>query len=111
MPQGLTPGPFTTPFYHGAAWSFDFHFTDENDAPLDITGLGPFVLAIRRDGGRTNLVRVESTGTYDATGVVTFSLTEEESAVLPIGNVLVGVSDAEGIPYMIGVVPVNPFPI
>jgi hypothetical protein len=106
----MTPGTFTTPFYRGAAWAFDFNIEDLAVDPVDLTGLGPFVMAITLPGKTEPTLEIEGTGAYDATGVVTFSITKEEIERLPLGPVNVGVRDDNDMPYVVGNVPVLPFP-
>ncbi len=106
----MTPGEFTIPFYKGAAWSFDFNFTDLDDVALDLTGLGPFVMALTLPGKTEPTLEIEGTGAYDATGVVTFTITKAQLERLPLGPVNVGVRNNEDMPYMVGNVPVHPFP-
>lgn len=105
----MTPGTFTLPFYKGAAWSFAFNFVDIAGDPVDLTGLGPFVMALTLPGRNDPSLEIQGTGSYDATGIVTFSFTKVQIETLPIGPVSVGVRDDNDMPYMLGTVPVLPF--
>ena len=106
----MTPGKFSIPFYKGAAWSFQFLFKNSGGSPLNLTGKSPFVMAICKDGSSNSVLEIEAVSDYDSTGLVTFSLTQAQSNLLPIGNVTVGVRDGDDLPYMLGDVSVYKFP-
>lgn len=99
----MTPADFTIPFYQGAKWEFTFAFTDTATGdPLDLTGLGPFVLQVKNATETIDLATATAVSDYDATGLVTFSFTAVQTLTFPIGFVRVGVRDALNSPYMQG---------
>lgn len=106
----MTPGEFTLPFYRGAAWSYEFRFKNADGSAFDLTGRGPFTLVIERLTDSRDLVSVEATSDYDATGVMEFALTQAQTRLLPIGKVLVGIRDNSGLPFAVGEVAVYKFP-
>lgn len=105
----MTPGLFTIAFYRGAAWAFAFNFTDSAGDPADLTGLGPFTMALTLPGRSEPSLEIEGTGDYDATGVVNFALTKAQIETLPLGQVDVGIRDVNDMPYAAGTVPIKPF--
>jgi hypothetical protein len=99
----MTPGDLSIPIYRGARWSFAFRFVvvSTND-PLDLTGLGPFVCEIKDPRANRLLVTPTVTSDYDATGIITVTITPEDTLTLPLGNVRMGVRDVEGNSYLEG---------
>ena len=99
----MTPGDLSIPIYRGARWSFAFKFVVvSTDDPLDLTGLGPFVCEIKDPRANRLLVTPTVTSDYDATGIITVTITPEDTLTLPLGNVRMGVRDVEGNSYLEG---------
>lgn len=99
----MTPGDLSIPIYRGARWSFAFALVVvATDDPLDLTGLGPFVCEIKDPRANRLLATPTVTSDYDDTGIITITITPEQTLALPLGNVRMGVRDAEGNSYLEG---------
>lgn len=97
----MTPGDLDLPIYRGAKWSFAFAFVVvATDTPLDLTGLGPFVCEVKDPRRDSVLATATVTSDYDATGIVTVTLTAAQTRSLPVGKVRMGIRDAENNPYL-----------
>jgi len=106
----MTPGDLNVPIYRGARWSFAFTLVvvGTND-PLDLTGLGPFVCEIKDPRGNRLLATPTVTSDYDDTGVITITITPEDTLALPLGNVRMGVRDVDRNSYLEGMPEVSWF--
>lgn len=99
-----TPGELKdVPIYRGAKWSFDFLILVEGtDTPVNLTGLGPFVCEVK-DFQRDRVIATATiTSNYDSTGLINVTLTPEQTRALPLGQVRMGMRDAEGNPFFEG---------
>jgi hypothetical protein len=99
----MTPGDLTIPISRGATWSFEFAFvTEDTGDPVDLTGLGPFVCEVKSINANRLLATATVTSDYDATGLVTVTLSAAQTLALPIGAVRMGMKDAEDNPLFEG---------
>jgi hypothetical protein len=99
----MTPGDLNIPIFRGARWAFTFRFVVKGTTdPIDLTGLGPFVCEIKDPRANRLLATPTVTSDYDDTGVITITITPEQTLSLPLGAVRMGVRDVEGNPYMEG---------
>ena len=99
----MTPGKFIIPFFKGAKWEHTFRFLVTGTAtPVNLTGLGPFVMEVKNLSDSTVLATATATSAYDATGEVVFSLIAAQTLTFPIGRVKVGIRDNLNNPYAQG---------
>ena len=100
----MTPGELTIPISRGAKWSFEFAFVTDDDAedPVDLTGLGPFVCEVKAINANRLLATATVTSDYDATGIVTVTLSAAQTLALPLGFVRMGMKDVEDSPLFEG---------
>ena len=99
----MTPGELNIPIYRGAKWSFAYAFVVVGtDTPLDLTGLGPFVCQVKDPRGDRVLATATVTSDYDATGIVTITLSSTQTRALPLGYVRMGLRDKEDNSYLEG---------
>ena len=97
----MTPGTTDIPISRGGRWSFTFAFVvTETDTPLDLTGLGPFVCEVKDIKADRVLVTPTVTSDYDATGLVTITMSPTQTRSLALGLVRLGLRDAQGNPYL-----------
>lgn len=114
-PITMTPANITNEaslaVFKGAKWEHTLTFIDnETGDPLDLTGLGPFVIAFKDE--RTKALKFYGSAAVDndpTTGVVVVSATAEQTNTLTLGKVRCGLRDAQNNPYMEGVIPVEFF--
>jgi hypothetical protein len=107
-PHILTPNEL--PIYQGAKWSHTLTITQAGTTtPVDLTGLGPFVMEIRRVTGNGLLVSPTCTVATPANGQIAVLLTAAQTEVLPLGSVRVGLRDAQNNPYIEGETEVRRF--
>lgn len=99
----MTPGVLNIPISRRGKWSHAFALVvTATDTPVDLTGLGPFVCEVRSLRKDSLLATATVTSAYDATGVITITLTAAQTATLPLGKVRMGVRDSQDNPYMEG---------
>lgn len=99
----MTPGELNIPIFRGAKWSFAFEFVVvSTDTPVDLTGSGPFRCEVRDPRGDRLLATAAVTSAYDATGLVTITLTPTQTRALPTGKVRMGLRDKDGNSYLEG---------
>jgi hypothetical protein len=106
-PYTLQPEDF--PIYRGAKWQHVLEMQSPDGSPLNLTGLGPFVLEFERGNGSS---LGSATCTVDAdpeTGFVTVLLTAAQTLALPLGDIHAGMRDASNNPYFQGTIPVRDF--
>jgi hypothetical protein len=107
----MTPGTLSIPIYRGAKWEHTLLLKDSSTGlPLDLTGLGPFVFQIKPLQGNYETVPVVTvTSSYDATGLITISLTAAETLLITPMNIRAGMRDNFNNPYIECVLPVFDF--
>ena len=107
-----TISPDDMPIYKGAQWSHVISFEQnvEGYPPVDITGLGPFVVTIKRATKNVVLAQaaVEILGDPED-GQIMATLTAAQTSRLPLGQVRIGIRDAYNNPYGEGFCSVNFF--
>ena len=80
----MNPATTTLQFHRGAKWSQTITFYQSGTAtPVNLTGLGPFVMEIRRKKGGPLLLSFTYTATSLANGQITFSATAAQTEGLP----------------------------
>jgi hypothetical protein len=106
-----TINPDDMPIYKGAQWSHTFTFKQRGTTdPVDLTGLGPFVITLKRTNNDTVVAQAAVAFVGDPElGQITGSLTAAQTDPLPIGNLRIGMRDAFNNPYAEGLVAVKPF--
>ena len=101
--------PATTPltFHRGAKWSQTITFYQSGtETPVNLTGLGPFVMEIRKKKGGPLLLSFTYTATDLANGQINFTVTAAQTATLPQPTdfdrpvvAYYGIRDAQNNPY------------
>jgi len=100
----MTPGTLNIPIYRGAAWRHTLRFLQSGTTtPLDLSGLGPFVMQFSDTSGR---ILASATVTVDtpSSGIMDIALTATQTQLFPIGSgmVRVGIRDSLNNPYAQG---------
>jgi hypothetical protein len=110
----MTPGPARIPIYKGARFEFDVELLqdteqpEEQEQPADLSGLGPFKLAVELPDGTTVLGEVQSA--YDVTGLIKLIIGADVTDTFPIGEELRwSVYDDNLNAYIDGISPVKFF--
>jgi hypothetical protein len=100
----MTPATRNFDIYQGAKWEHTFTFkVSGTETPIDLTGLGPFVFTVKKSRSDDLYFNATVTSDYDDTGVVTVTISAEDSARLPLSPaVRYGFRDALNNPYMVG---------
>lgn len=99
----MTPGTLNIPIYRGAKWEHTLTLKQRvTKTPVDLTGLGPFVLQVENSRTRETLATATITSDYDATGVMTVTIPASITKDFPLGTgaVNVGMRDAFNNPYL-----------
>jgi hypothetical protein len=102
----MTPAtirPDDMPIFKGGRWSHTLTFLQTgSDAPVNLTGLGPFVLTFKRETGDTLLLQGSTTIADAAAGKLDVLLTGAQTKTLPLGKVRMGLRDNLNNPYAQG---------
>ena len=107
----MTPGTFNIPIYKGAKWEHTLTFKQgKTNAPVDLTGLGPFVMQFKDASGNTLAFATIDIPT-PANGQMGVTLTAAQTDDFPLGNaaVFVGLRDDNDNPYLQATLPVKTF--
>ena len=86
-------------------------FQGQTDDPVDLTGLAPFVCTLANPRTKELLAELTVTDTDIANGQITITASEEQTAALPLGPVVLGLRDALGNPYLKDTIQVEFFPL
>jgi hypothetical protein len=100
-----TLSPDDLPIYKGAQWAHTFSLKQTGtNTPVDLTGLGPFVLTVKRPSNDSVLVQGTVAFVGSATlGQLSVLLTAAQTDLCPIGTVRIGLRDRVNNPYVEGV--------
>lgn len=113
----MTPATTTLKIFRGSKWDNEIHFYQTGTTtPVNLTGLAPFVMEIRRKQGSTLLLSPTYTAVdlvngkirFTATAAQTLALPEPPSAQNPI-FARYGIRDAHNNPYAEAVMEIHPF--
>jgi hypothetical protein len=97
----MIPGEPDLPIYRGAKWAFRFVLeVVETGEPVDLTGTGPFVCEIKDIKADRILVTPTIISNYDAEGWFEVVISPEQTKSLPLGEVRIGVRDADFEPFL-----------
>lgn len=79
-----TPADTPLTFYRGAAWGHIFSFFQEGtDTPVDLTGLGPFVLEVRKEQDGPLLLSATYSAIDLVNGQIQLTATATQTLALP----------------------------
>ena len=109
MPTPAVTVPFAV--YRGAKFEHALTIVDDNDDPVDLTGLNPFVCEFVHPTKEITLTTLSVANTDLASGVITPTATAEQTAALTagIGAIRLRLKDAQDNPYIAATVPVEFF--
>ncbi len=109
IPDDLTPHSDFLAIYKGAKWEHPVQLTAPGGAPLDLTGLTPFVFTFKKADKDTFLVNVTVTEGDITEGFLTFSLTAAQTDLLRLGPIRGGLRDNLNNAYAEGLTEVKFF--
>ena len=107
----MTPGTLNIPIYRGAKWEHLLSFVqDGTTTPIDLTGLGPFVMDFKDISGNL-ITTAEVTVDDPTTGEMVVTLTADQTLLFTLGGrgVTAGIRDALNNPYAQGILDVSLF--
>lgn len=110
----MTAGVFSKSLtiYRGTKFEHLLTFVDSSSgAPLDLTGLSPFVCVLSNPRTKAKLATLTVTNTDLSGGQLTIAASESQTTDLPLGPVLLGLRDDEGNPYILDSIKVDFFPL
>lgn len=94
--------------YRGAKFSMRFScFAADKVTPLNLTGLGPFVMEVRRRSRAPLLLSLTFTATNLAQGKFQFVAESGQTDTLPIGQARYGIRDALDNLYAEGIMDIS----
>lgn len=97
------------PIFQGSKWGHTLYLQDPDGNPLDLTGLGPFVVQFDKANGNAIATATTAVDADPATGIVTTFLTAAQTIDFAIGPVRAGMRDAANNPYFQGLLQVHKF--
>jgi hypothetical protein len=107
----MTPANHNFDIFKGAKWGHTLTLkVSGTQTPVDLTGLGPFVLTVKHPTRDEVLFNATVTSDYDDTGILAVAISSTQSDTLTIGTKpRYGLRDAENNPYMTGLLNVKYF--
>lgn len=113
----MTPATTTLKIFRGAKWDHEIHFLQTGtDTPVNLTGLAPFVMEIRRKQGSALLLSLTYTAVSLANGQIRFTATAAQTLSLPEPVspqqplfARYGIRDSQNNPYAEAIMEIHPF--